>query len=102
MSLLPLLKRKKGPRRLPDGAASGTDQGGGCAGIDEEEWNPDTDRHIVQKYSASNFEQGKAANKAALQKELGLPEQPDVPLVGFIGRLDFQKGADLVLAAAPW
>ena len=25
-----------------------------------------------------------------------------VPLFGFIGRLDYQKGADLVLGAAPW
>lgn len=25
-----------------------------------------------------------------------------VPLIGFIGRLDYQKGADLVLGAAPW
>ena len=43
-----------------------------------------------------------AENKAALQKELSLPERPDVPLIGFIGRLDYQKGADLVLGAAPW
>lgn len=25
-----------------------------------------------------------------------------VPLIGFIGRLDYQKGADLVLGAANW
>ena len=25
-----------------------------------------------------------------------------VPLIGFIGRLDYQKGADLVLGAASW
>ena len=74
----------------------------GCAGIDEEEWNPATDVHIAEKYSVGNFTLGKAKNKAALQKELGLPERPEVPLVGFIGRLDYQKGADLVLAAAPW
>lgn len=72
------------------------------AGIDEEEWNPSTDVHIAEKYSVSNFTQGKAKNKAALQRELGLPERPEVPLLGFIGRLDYQKGADLVLAAAPW
>ncbi len=27
----------------------------------------------------------------ALQKELGLPINPDVPVLGFIGRLDYQK-----------
>ncbi len=73
-----------------------------AAGIDEEEWNPATDVHIEEQYSASNFTRGKAKNKAALQRELGLPVRADVPLVGFIGRLDYQKGADLVLAAAPW
>lgn len=25
-----------------------------------------------------------------------------VPLIGFIGRLDYQKGADLVLGVVPW
>lgn len=32
----------------------------------------------------------------ALQKELGLPVDPDAPLLGFIGRLDYQKGVDLI------
>ncbi|KAK9802897.1 hypothetical protein WJX73_003216 [Symbiochloris irregularis] len=71
-------------------------------GIDDEEWNPQSDPHIDTQYNGSTFSRGKAANKAALQRELGLPERPDVPLFGFIGRLDYQKGADLILAAAPW
>lgn len=25
-----------------------------------------------------------------------------MPLIGFIGRLDYQKGADLVLGVVPW
>ena len=49
-------------------------------GIDDEEWNPATDKCIAHKYSASNFTRGKAKNKAALQKELGLPERPEVEL----------------------
>lgn len=44
---------------------------------------------------------GKAACKRALQKELGWNDEPDRMLVGFIGRLDFQKGPDLVLDAIP-
>ena len=44
---------------------------------------------------------GKAKCKAALQKELGLPEDPSVPLVGWIGRLDHQKGPDVVLDSVP-
>ena len=47
-------------------------------GIDDREWNPQTDPHLPENYSPSSFARGKAANKAALQKELGLPERPNV------------------------
>lgn len=70
-------------------------------GIDDVVWNPQTDSFIGQQYSADNVVEGKAAAKRALQHELGLPEK-DVLMVGFIGRLDYQKGADLVLGVAPW
>lgn len=39
--------------------------------------------------------------KQALQCELGLPQLPDVPLIGFIGRLEEQKGSDILAAAIP-
>ena len=39
---------------------------------------------------------GKPVCKAALQKELGLPQRTDVPLVAFVGRLTEQKGIDLI------
>ena len=44
---------------------------------------------------------GKAKCKAALQKELGFTVDPKTPLVGWIGRLDFQKGPDVVLQSVP-
>ncbi|KAL2634074.1 hypothetical protein R1flu_005553 [Riccia fluitans] len=69
-------------------------------GIDVEEWNPVTDKHIASQYSAHDVS-GKAECKAALQKELGLPVRPDVPLIGFIGRLDYQKGPDIIQAGLP-
>ena len=65
-------------------------------GIDEVEWDPATDRHLPQRYNAASHAQGKAACKAALQKELGLPQSPDAMLVAFVGRLDEQKGIDLI------
>jgi glycogen synthase len=55
-------------------------------------------RHLVAQYTSDDLS-GKAACKAALQDEMGLPEVPDAPLLGFIGRLDYQKGPDLVLDA---
>ena len=65
-------------------------------GIDEAEWNPATDRHLPVQYDATTVKSGKAACKAALQKELGLPQIAGVPLVSNVGRLDDHKGLDLI------
>ncbi len=69
-------------------------------GADYAEWDPATDPHLPQHYSA-NALQGKAANKSALQQELGLPRAAEVPLIGFVGRLVEQKGVDLLLTILP-
>ncbi|CAI5521567.1 unnamed protein product, partial [Closterium sp. Naga37s-1] len=69
-------------------------------GVDVVDWNPATDKHIPSQYTAADMA-GKAACKAALQQELGLPVRPDVPLIGFIGRLDWQKGPDVIQAGVP-
>mmetsp|Transcript_20205 Transcript_20205/g.50885 ORF Transcript_20205/g.50885 Transcript_20205/m.50885 type:complete len:611 (-) Transcript_20205:114-1946(-) len=71
-------------------------------GIDETVWNPKTDEYIAMNYTVKNFKAGKAACKAALQESMGLPVRPEVPLIGFIGRLDDQKGADLILGVMHW
>ncbi len=65
-------------------------------GMDANEWDPQSDPHLAANYDSRSVAQGKAACKAALQEELGLPDEPRVPLVGFIGRLAEQKGIDLV------
>ena len=65
-------------------------------GMDTTEWDPASDPHIAANYDAATVSQGKPVCKAALQKELGLPQIPDAPLVGMIGRLTDQKGFDLV------
>lgn len=44
-------------------------------GIDMSVWNPEADTFIEHNYSLGNYSSGKAANKLALQKELGLPER---------------------------
>ncbi|XWS40885.1 hypothetical protein CRYUN_Cryun17cG0034500 [Craigia yunnanensis] len=75
-------------------------------GIDQKDWNPQYDVHLKSdgytNYSLETLQTGKAQCKAALQKELGLPVREDVPLIGFIGRLDQQKGVDLIAEAIPW
>lgn len=65
-------------------------------GIDLEEYNPSTDPYLKQTYAFATVESGKAANKRALQEEVGLPTLPDVPLLGMVTRLVDQKGLDLV------
>ncbi|GFH08585.1 starch synthase, chloroplastic/amyloplastic, partial [Haematococcus lacustris] len=61
------------------------------------EWDPATDPHIIQTFNDQTFVEGKAACKKALQEEMQLEQNADVPLVAFIGRLDPQKGADILL-----
>lgn len=65
-------------------------------GIDETVWNPATDPAIAPYTDA----EGKAANKAALRSEFGLPES-DGPLCVVVSRLTAQKGLDLLIEALP-
>jgi starch synthase len=67
-------------------------------GVDYDEWDPRVDRHIAQPYSAADLS-GKAAGKADLLRTFGLPEFPDLPLVGVTSRLVWQKGFDIVAGA---
>ena len=67
-------------------------------GIDTEVWNPAADPHLARHYDAESLEH-KAANKAALRERLNL-KTGDEPLLGFVGRLTHQKGADLIAAVA--
>jgi len=64
-------------------------------GIDFELNDPLTDKRLYAPFSADNLE-GKTINKLRLQKERGLEENADIPLIGLISRLVDQKGLDLV------
>lgn len=64
-------------------------------GIDVEVYNPQTDSMIAANFSAEDMA-GKAANKRALQEQMGLPLRSDVPVIGIVSRLVSQKGLDLV------
>nr|CAB3494619.1 unnamed protein product [Digitaria exilis] len=75
-------------------------------GVDTTDWNPRHDIYLQSdgytNYSLETVQAGKAQCKEALQKELGLPVRGDVPVIAFIGRLDHQKGVDLIAEAMPW
>jgi len=64
-------------------------------GIDQEEWDPRSDRYLWTTYSERDL-RGKAFNRRLLLQALGLSRGG--PLVAMVGRLTEQKGIDLVLA----
>lgn len=67
-------------------------------GIDDDIWNPETDRHLPYPYSANDLE-GKLKNKAFLLLNTGHEFDEDRPVIGIVSRLVAQKGFDLVAEA---
>lgn len=63
-------------------------------GIDNEVWDPETDKYIPAPYNADSFIKGKAAAKKQLCEQFGF--DPEKPLFSFIGRLVGEKAADLL------
>ncbi len=68
-------------------------------GIDYNEWNPENDRHIPQRFGVSR-PSGKSVCKKALQRLVKLPLS-DAPLLGMVTRLADQKGLDILTEALP-
>jgi granule-bound starch synthase len=70
-------------------------------GMDPTEWNPAKDKFLDFPYEETTVIEGKACAKQALQAEVGLPIDPEAPLFGYIGRLEEQKGCDIMFEAIP-
>jgi starch synthase len=68
-------------------------------GIDYVKYNPATDKHITKNFSAGRIK-GREKNKQALQRIFKLPQRKDTFLMGFVGRLDEQKGIRLFMRIA--
>ncbi len=66
------------------------------SGADYAEWNPETDAHLSQSYSAADLS-GKAVCRAALLAALGLDANPRGPVYAVVSRLTERKGIDLLL-----
>ena len=64
-------------------------------GIDYTYYNPQEDPAISSNYTWRSLNK-KYENKLALQRELGLPERTDIPMISLISRLASHKGLDLV------
>jgi len=68
-------------------------------GIDTEKFNPETDPQIVQNYTADDFADARAENKRRLQAYAGLEVDENIPLIGIVSRLVWQKGIDIAVPA---
>ncbi len=69
-------------------------------GLDTELWDPATDPALVANYSRAD-RSGKAACRADVLAKVGMDPSDPRPVLGMIGRLDRQKGFDILAAAAP-
>ncbi len=67
-------------------------------GVDYDEWNPANDPYLPAHYDRGAME-GKKICKRELQRETGIKELDDLPLIGFVGRFAEQKGISLIAAA---
>ena len=64
-------------------------------GLDIESYNPAHDGSLPRTFDPDHME-GKAVCKAELQRQLGLAQEPDTPLMAIVSRLVGHKGMDLV------
>lgn len=64
-------------------------------GIDTLVWNPEKDKKIAKKFSATSLK-NKMKNKEELADKFDLDFEPEVPIIGMISRLEDNKGFDLV------
>ena len=64
-------------------------------GIDQTYYNPATDTEIPHTFSVSDIA-GKDEDKLDFQREYGLPEDADAPIMAVISRLASHKGIDII------
>ncbi len=69
-------------------------------GIDTDIWHPATDPYLTAPYDKDHLAI-KDENKIALCHYLGLAPQTNLPIIGMISRLTYQKGIDLILPIIP-
>lgn len=69
-------------------------------GIDDDEWNPEKDHFIKAPFSSKDLS-GKELCKQALLASAKMPYKPEVPVIGLVSRLVWQKGLDLCVEVLP-
>lgn len=79
-------------------SSRGKDIVGILNGLDLQVWNPSTDPYLQYHYDSHHLSR-KELIKRQLSEELGLQPLANIPLIGMITRLDYQKGIDLAISA---
>jgi len=69
-------------------------------GLDVNQWDPAKDDCIFANYSIDNLKD-RSKNKISLLKKIDLDIDPQIPLIGMVTRIDYQKGIDLTIKALP-
>jgi len=69
-------------------------------GVDYSIWNTNENTLIPASYSTEDLS-GKRICKKHLQELFALPVKPEVPILGVVSRLAWQKGMDLILKVLP-
>ena len=67
-------------------------------GCDYKDWDPSSDPHLTQNYDDTSLKD-KVLNKLALQKECGLEQDANIPVISQVCRLTDQKGLNFLLPA---
>jgi starch synthase len=66
-------------------------------GLDTDSFNPADDSALGANFDINSLEK-RSLNKGLLQERLGLPHEPEIPLLAMVSRMDVQKGVDMVFA----
>lgn len=69
-------------------------------GLDYDEYDPKKDPNIYEAFDEENLIESKQVNKLQLQKDLALPINKDIPMLGFVSKLNNQKGLELIINIA--
>jgi len=70
-------------------------------GVDYTKWTPASDTLLPANYPINDMS-GKRINKTKLQELMHLPPDGDIPVIGCISRLTYQKGIDLLVQSLEW
>ncbi|HEX5838154.1 MAG TPA: glycogen/starch synthase [Anaerolineales bacterium] len=65
-------------------------------GLDTASFDPHTDSTLAVNFNADSLSL-RPRNKAALQERVGLPVDPNTPVLGMVTRMDVQKGVDIAI-----